>query len=282
MKRSVNYMHRLEVNVHYTEPITKVIERYVPPPEKYIRGGGRKRKGQEYYTLGQDKLAKETQRCSLANSKSRLKGIIHANYTNGFCMLTLTFRDNCPFDTKDFFTCRKLFNTFWNKLKRSKKLANIDLRYVGVIEFHDNGRIHFHILCRIPKEYIQFVQSKWPYGYIHYAQKNDSAENAPQIASYLSKGIYDERLARGTKRYLGGYGLKRPVVLKFTSRKIIDYLVSRNGEIMTCLPSPNGFTTTLLATQATISELEQLAEAENLELAIELQEGFQSIQYHEE
>lgn len=197
-------------------------------------------------------------------------------------MLTLTFSPSCDFDITDFDKCREKFNLFWKGLKRSKKLVGVDVRYIGVIEFQMNGHIHFHVLCHIPARFKGLLKSKWKYGGLHYEQSHGTPEDNPKIASYLSKGIYDERLPLGKKRYLGGYGLERPRKLKFSSRKIIDYLEQRNGEIITTFESPHGFTSTVLTTDATISELEQLAEAENLELAIESQTSLQSIQYYHE
>lgn len=273
------YESELELQVYVTHtPIrTETIERYMPVD--YKPNGGRKMKGQEYYTLQQYELAEQTKRKSLANSKRNLQGIIRANYTGDFCLLTLTYSPSCDFDITNFKTCRNKFNLFWKNLKRSKKLANVDVRYIGVIEFQLNGHIHFHVLCHIPQKFEALLKSKWKYGGLHYEQSHGTPNDNPKIASYLSKGIYDERLPLGKKRYLGGYGLERPRRLKFKSRKIIDYLEQRNGEILRTFESPNGFTSTILTTDATISELEQLAEAENLDLTIESLEGLQSIQY---
>lgn len=270
--------HQLEVHVSHTPNITHVVERYVPLENKFHHNRGRKEKGQEYYTLNQHEQAKETLRRSIANSKRTLKGIIHANYTSNFCMLTLTFKPDCDFDTTDFVTCREKFNSFWYKLKRSKKLKGIDLRYVGVIEFQRNGRIHFHVLCRIPKQFTKLLKSKWTYGGLHYREQYGTAEDNLKIASYLSKGIYDERLPRGKKRFLGGHGLERPVRLKFKSHKIIDFLLQRNGKILNNFESPYGFTTTVLVTDAAIDELESFAAAQNEELTLELLEKLESIQ----
>lgn len=271
-------MQQLEVNVTYTEPITTIIERYVPPDE-YIRKGDRKRKVQECYTLGQHEQAKETQRCSIANSKRTFKGIIHANYRHYFSILTLTFSPRCDFDTKYFITCRDRFNSFWTNLKWLKKLASLDLRNIGAIEFQQNSRIHFHILCRIPKEVKKLLQSKWKHGGLHYTEEHGIAEDKLKIGFYLNKGIYDERMPKGKKRYLGGTGLERPVLLKFNSRKIIDFLLQRNGNILNSFPSPYGFTVSLLITDATVNELESFAEAANEDLHVTYLEKLESIQY---
>ncbi|WP_342471988.1 hypothetical protein MHH70_16300 [Metasolibacillus sp. FSL H7-0170] len=270
--------HKLEVHVTHSPTVTRVVERYVPSENKYQQNRGRKPKGQEYYTLKQHEQAEETRRCSVANSKRTLKGIINANYFSNFCMLTLTFSPRCEFDITDFATCREKFNSFWKKLKRCKRLNGIDLRYVGVTEFQGNDHIHFHILCRIPKQFISFLKSKWTHGGLYYREQYGTAEDNMKIASYLSKGIYDKRLPRGKKRYLGGYGLERPVRLKFKSRKIMDFLLQRNGKILNSFESPYGFTQTVLVTDAAIDELESFAEAQDEELTVELLEKLENIQ----
>jgi hypothetical protein len=139
-------MRNLEVTITHTASVTTAIERHVSD-KTYKRNGRRSKKGLELYSLGELEQAEESKRCSIHNSKRTFKGIIHANYKSNFCMLTLTFKDDCDFETKDFETCRNKFNLFWKSLKRSKKLADVDLRYVGAIEFQENGNIPFHILC---------------------------------------------------------------------------------------------------------------------------------------
>lgn len=174
------------------------MERYVSN-EPYKRNGGRKKKAVALYSTKDCEQAEETKRCSIANSKRTFKGIIHANFKNHFCMLTLTFKRTRDFDTKDFDACRDKFNSFWKNLKRCKKLADVDLRYVGAIEFQENGNVHFHVLCRIPKEFKRLLKAKWKYGGLHYENEQGSAEGAPKISSYLTKGIHDERLPLGKK-----------------------------------------------------------------------------------
>lgn len=270
-------MRELQVTITHTPTVTTAIERYVSG-EPYIRNGGRKKKGYELNNTEDCVQAEEIKRCSIANSKRTFKGIIHANYKSNFCMLTLTFKADCDFDTTDFKACRQKFNLFWKSLKRCKKLAGIDFRYIGAIEFQQNGNIHFHILCRIPQEFKQLLKSKWKYGGLHYSSEHGSAEDTPKIASYLNKGIHDDRLPLGKKRFLGGYGLERPVVLKFNNRKIIDFLIQRNGKILTTYESEHGFTFTSLLSDATVDELEQFSEMENEDLGLALLEKLESIQ----
>lgn len=234
-------MRELQVTITHTPTVTTAVERYVSH-EPYSRNGGRKKKDAALNSTEDYDQTEDIKRCSIANSKRTFKGIIHANFRNSFCMLTLTFRRTRDFDTTDFDTCRNKFNLFWRSLKRCKKLDGVDLRYVGAIEFQVNGNVHFHILCHIPKEFIRLLKSKWKYGGLHYENEQGSAEDAPKIASYLTKGIHDERLPLSKKRFLGGHGLERPAVLKFNSRKIIDFLIQRNGKILTTYESEYGFT----------------------------------------
>lgn len=273
-------MRELQVTLTHTSTVSIAIERYVSE-EPYIRNGGRKKKGYELYSTEDCKQAEERKRCSVANSKRTFKGIIYANYQSNFCMLTLTFKANCDFDSTNFEACRSKFNLFWKSLKRCKNLVGVDLRYVGAIEFQENGNIHFHILCRIPQQFKQLLKSKWKHGGLHYSLEHESAEDAPKIASYLNKGIHDERLPLGKKRFLGGHGLERPVVLRFNSRKIIDFLLQRNGKVLTTYESEHGFTFTSLLSDATIDELEAFAEAENEDLSLERLEKLESIQLNE-
>ncbi|KGR89567.1 hypothetical protein CD30_16335 [Ureibacillus massiliensis 4400831 = CIP 108448 = CCUG 49529] len=269
-------MSTLEVTVTHTESVSTVIERYLSQPT-YNRKGGRKRKGQELHVLNQCEQAEESKRCSIQNSKRTFKGIIYANFAHSFSMLTLTFRPCCDFDTKDFIICRDKFNLFWKSLKRCKQLKSVDLRYVGAIEFQKNGRIHFHILCRIPKQFKKLVSSKWKHGGLHFKCSIGDALDAPNIANYLNKDIHDDRLPLGKKRFLGGRGLDRPVVMKFTSRKIIDFLLQRNGAVLHQFESKHGFTYTALLSDATIDELEAFAEAENEDLILDMLEKLESI-----
>lgn len=275
-------MRELQVTITHTPTVVTALERYVSN-KPYNRNGGRKKKGTALYSAEDYVKAEETKRCSIANSKRTFRGIIHANFKNNFCMLTLTFKRTRDFDTKDFVTCRDKFNSFWRKLKTSKKLTDVDLRYVGAIEFQKNGNVHFHILCRIPKEFKRLLKSKWTYGGLHYKNNHGSAEDSPKISSYLTKDIHDDRLPSGKRRFLGGHGLDRPVVLKFNSRKIIDFLLQRNGQVLRIYENEDyNYTVTSLLSDATIDELEQFAVTENEDLDISMLAKLESIQFTSE
>ena len=123
------------------------------------------------------------------------------------------------------------------------------------------------------------LKTKWKYGGLHYECATHCAEDSLKIASYLNKGIHDDRLPFGKKRFLGGRGLDRPVILKFNSRKIIDFLLQRNGKILTTYEIEYGYTFTSLLSDATIDELEKFAAAEDETLDLSILEKLQSIQF---
>lgn len=78
LKKEKWYMYEseleLQVYVTHTPVRTETIERHMPVD--YKPNGGRKKKGQEYYTLEKYELAEQTKRKSLANSKRNLQGVI--------------------------------------------------------------------------------------------------------------------------------------------------------------------------------------------------------------
>lgn len=93
---------------------------------------------------------------SIANTLRNFKRLLYANFSHGYTFLTLTFdAQQCDFDITDTATCPTKFTNFWKNLKRGTKDGecfddNIELRYLGVIEFHKDGSIHFHI----PRKYV--------------------------------------------------------------------------------------------------------------------------------
>lgn len=153
-------MRELQVTLTHTPTVSTTVERYVTN-QTSIKNGGRKKKDTALSPVKDYEPTEVVKRCSIANSKRTFKGIIHANYKESFCMLTLTFKPTNDFDIKDFDTCRRKFNLFWKSLKRCKKLIDVDLRYVGAIEFQQNGNVHFHILYRIPKQFKSLLKKKW-------------------------------------------------------------------------------------------------------------------------
>lgn len=113
------------------------------PPRVFIRNGGRKSKLEQSFStyISDEEHALEIKAHSINNTIRKFKRYVYANFSNGFTLLTLTFNDACDFDVTDISICKDKFNLFWKNLKRSKPLAGVDLRYLGVQEFQLNGHV---------------------------------------------------------------------------------------------------------------------------------------------
>ncbi len=161
-----------------------------------------------------------------------------ANFSSGYTLVTLTFDEaNCDFDVSDTNTCRTKFTNFWKNLKRGTKederLANhIDVRYLGAQEFHEDGSIHFHILCHIPQQYDELLKRKWQHGYLDFERSNGSPLDVRRIANYLKKGMRDERLNNGRPRYLASRGLVQTKVFTFIGKGRPTWINESNSDLI--------------------------------------------------
>ncbi len=227
--------------------------------KSYKRNGGRKPRVEQCLYNQDDKHASEVRLHSIKNTIRAFKRYVFANFSDGFTMLTLTFNTDCDFDIADVSICREKFNLYWKNLSRTKALEEIDFRYLGVLEFQNNGHIHFHILCHLPQRFNAIIKTKWKHGHADLQYSKKDPLSTKKIANYLSKGIFDDRLANEKHRYLRSKGLKKPISLTVESNKIKDLLLQRNSEIWYSFESEYGFTYTAFISDVTMDELESFA-----------------------
>lgn len=227
--------------------------------KSYKRNGGRKTKVEQCLYNQDDKHSSEVKLHSIKNTIRTFKRYVFANFSYGFTMLTLTFNTDCDFDIADVSICREKFNLYWRNLSRTKALEGIDFHYLGVQEFHNNGHIHFHILCHLPKRFNPIVKTKWKHGHADLRHSKKDPLSTKKIANYLSKGIFDDRLANEKHRYLWSRGLKKPIIFTVESNKIKDYLLQRKSEIWYSYESEYGFRHTAFISEVTRDELESFA-----------------------
>lgn len=220
--------------------LTEVIVR----EEGYIhpRKGGRHHKS---VTLIDEVHAQKVHTHSISNTIRNFKRLVYANFSESYTLLTLTFNPNeCDFDITDISVCKEKFAYYWSNLKRGKKkdkcFDGIDMRYLGVIEFHDSGNIHFHILCHIPRIYSDTLQKKWQHGHLDFRRSAKDPLAVRKINNYLKKGIYDARLQNEKQRYLSSRNLKRTVQFTMIDDQFPEWL-EKNGEFITNPPSQYGF-----------------------------------------
>lgn len=102
----------------------------------------------------------------------------------------------------------KQFNFF---IKRLRRYLDQDFRYIAVIEFMENGRVHYHLLSDIPYVPNHKLAQIWENGHIK-INKIDKVRNLSRYMSkYITKGLCDGRLYR-KKKYFCSQNLKRPEV----------------------------------------------------------------------
>lgn len=213
----------------------------------------------------------EVQAHSVANTLRNFKRLLFANFSHGFTFLTLTFdSQQCDFDITDIATCRTKFTNFWKNLKRGTKEGecfadNIDLRYLGVIEFHKGGSIHFHVLCHIPRSYAALLKKKWQHGHLDFKRPKKNPLDVKKIASYMRKGIHDPRLNSEKHRYLASRGLKKPKIFKFVDDGLPIWINGNNSELVYQNASEYGFQYYQFFTE--LNEDELLAYIENADSA---------------
>ena len=107
------------------------------PPKAFNRNGGRKSKVEQSLStyISDEEHASEIKAHSIKNTIRKFKRYVYANFSKGYTSLTLIFNHACDFDVTDISICKDKFNLYWKNLKRSKPLAGVDLRYLGVQEF---------------------------------------------------------------------------------------------------------------------------------------------------
>ena len=88
---------------------------------------------------------------------------------------------------------------------------SVDVRYLGVQEYHKDGSIHFHVLCHIPNQHKALLKKKWQHSNLDFKRSNNDPLEVLKIANqrYLST------LAKG---YLSG--LMR-IIVHYFIRKIV-------------------------------------------------------------
>lgn len=249
------------------------------PPTTYTRNGGRKSKAQQLqsaYMQDEDHAA-EVKSQSIKNTMRTFKRAVFANFSHGYTLLTFTFNGSCDFDVTDISITKDKFNLYWKNLKRSKALADIDFRYLGVLEFHENGHVHFHILCHIPLRYKELLESKWVHGHLDCKRSTKNPLSTRKIANYLKKGIFDKKLDNEKHRYLRSRNLEVPIVVTTISDKLQQFIHTHNSELIYTFDHEYGFTYSQYITDLTADDLNAFAESGNEDELLSILDKLKSI-----
>lgn len=162
-------------------------------------------------------------------ARNNLRRLALMNFTNKSKFLTLTFRENIT----DVEEANKYFKAFIRKLK--KECKDEPLKYIAVIEFHQRGAVHYHMLCNLPYVRVEKIRSHWRSvvgegnGNID-LQRIDHVDNiGAYVIKYMTKEDADPRLI-GKKMYQCSKGLTKPrEVIGAEADKILSQL-QQNGK----------------------------------------------------
>ena len=160
-----------------------------------------------------------------------------------------------PYNTKD---AKQLLANFTNKINRllDKEFPTSDsFKYIWVLEFQENDKIHFHLLCNLPYIDQWKLQKKWGEGMVHVKKvediniknndvlmqeqeekKKESKNKYENIISYLTKNIRktSHKLNLNNEQvYSISEGLKKPITTINTIELdiIMKYLKDNNYKV---------------------------------------------------
>lgn len=120
--------------------------------------------------------------------------------------ITLTFSD----DITTFKDAQTKFRLFKERLDRQLRRS---LKYFGVREYQQNGRVHYHLIYfNMPYIDVGDLKKIWKYGNVNIKTFNNTQNDYKNISKYMMKD-FDNRLYK-EKRYINSKGLKRPLELR--------------------------------------------------------------------
>lgn len=157
-------------------------------------------------------------------ARSTLRRLINANAYQLTKFITLTFSEN----VKDVRVANNCFTGFIKRLKYYlKKNNSADLKYIAVIEFMKNGRVHYHMLSNIPYIENSKLRKIWGNGYVK-INKMDKVDNVgAYVCKYMSKQEVGDSRLKGEKSYFTSRNLDKPVEIHDTEE--IKRLLGQEG-----------------------------------------------------
>ena len=154
-----------------------------------------------------DEDRKENRKKTLHRARRDLRRLVNCNIEEYSKFVTLTFRE----DVRDVKKANYEFKKFKQRLE-----TRIDkkLQYVCVIEFMQNGRVHYHcVFFNLPYIRNKDLKAIWRNGYVK-INKIENVDNVgAYVCKYMTKDNDDDRLL-GHKMYFSSRGLKKPLEIK--------------------------------------------------------------------
>ena len=159
---------------------------------------------------------------SLKKTISRLRDLINCNFfgADNELFITLTYKENMT-DVKRLY---KDYDKFYKKLKY--RFKDIEFRYISVIEPHERGAWHVHLLLKaLNKDYLfidndSVISKLWGHGFTKTKRLRGVDNVGAYLSSYLTDVFSEKGKKKGARLYLYPAGVniyrcsrncKRPV-----------------------------------------------------------------------
>lgn len=141
-------------------------------------------------------------------AREKLTWKIHANFTRDDYAVTLTYSDDCLPESEERF--EKDVRNYIAKVKRIYKKANVELKYIVIKAYDDNGRHHLHLILSGGVER-EAVENAWEYGRRNSRRLQFNACGVVDLSAYLSS-----QRRTGRRRWSCSKNLVEPVELTDT------------------------------------------------------------------
>lgn len=189
--------------------VIEVYEYELPVWHGYEGQGGRKSQDEP-----KSDREDENRRLTCRRARDVIRRICLANFDDHSKFVTLTFREQ----TADVKKANIDFKRFIQRMRR--RYANF--KYVAVIEFHEKGGIHYHMMSDLPYIPKKQLEGIWSHGFVRINDITNVDNVGAYMVKYMLKDITDERL-RGHKAYLTSRGLNKPITLRgIEAQEVLD------------------------------------------------------------
>lgn len=147
----------------------------------------------------------ERRKQTAREARNMVRRIVLSNFNNGSKFITLTFAEHIT----DVQQANKEFKKFIQRMRRRYG----SFKYVTVIEFTKNGRVHYHMMSDLPYIENAKLAEIWRNGFVKINEITHVDNVGAYMIKYMVKDLEDMRLA-GHKCYQTSRGLERPIEYK--------------------------------------------------------------------
>jgi hypothetical protein len=158
-------------------------------------------------------------------ARENIRRSVLSNFTDRDLFITLTFADDVK-DNIDY--TNREFKKFIQRVNYKTKKVGIGFKYIAVWELTKKGRIHYHMICNLPLDFIEgdllegeekyhnkensFREMYWKNGWVDIQEIKGCDNVGAYLIKYLQKDFVSNH-KENKKRYLHSVNLDKPHVI---------------------------------------------------------------------